>query len=220
MRHHLRVASHTALKDYSLSFTAASLMFFETEQVVHLFLEHNDWQLVAQLVVDDNIMQKGTVSTRKREFAEIKKRLIGLSTEEMEFMVSCTTDELKLYCLYLCAKTYRLIFEFISEVVRDKYLMFDYAIFDSDYSKFIEAKTASSEKLQSITEKTQYKIKQVIFRILEQSTLIDSTKTRNVQKPYISDELQLIIARYNSKYLSCFLYADGEIAMIRENLND
>lgn len=194
-------------------------MFFETEQVTKLYLEHKDWDVVSKLVVDENIMQKGTVSTRKREFSEIKKRLKGLNYDEMNFLVECTTDELKLYCLYLCSKTYRLLFEFISEVVRDKYLMFDYTIYDSDYVKFIESKTASSQKLQSITDKTHIKIKQVIFRILEQATLIDSTKTRNIQKPYISDELQLIIARYNSNYLACFLYGDGEIAMVKEGLN-
>ena len=189
-------------------------MFFETEQVARLYLEHNDWKVVAEMVVDDNILQKGTVSTRKREFAEIKKRLANLNKDELHFLTEATTDELKLYCLVLCAKTYRLIFEFISEVVRDKYLMFDYVIYDSDYAKFIESKTASSQKLQSITEKTEYKIKQVIFRILEQSSLIDSSKTRNIQKPYISDELQNIVSQYDVKFLACFLYANGEIETI------
>ena len=204
------------MKDYSLSFTAASLMFYETEQVARLYLEHDDWKVVSEMVVDDNVLQKGTVSTRKREFAEIKKRLVNLNKDELLFLTEATTDELKLYCLVLCAKTYRLIFEFISEVVRDKYLMFDYVIYDSDYAKFIESKTASSEKLQSITEKTEYKIKQVIFRILEQSSLIDSSKARNIQKPYISDELQNIVSQYDVKFLACFLYANGEIETIGE----
>ena len=197
------------MKDYSLSFTAASLMFYETEQVARLYLEHNDWKVVAEMVVNDNVLQKGTVSTRKREFAEIKKRLANLNRDEILFLTEATTDELKLYCLILCAKSYRLIFEFISEVVRDKYLMFDYV-------KFIESKTASSEKLQRITEKTEYKIKQVIFRILEQSSLIDSSKARNIQKPYISDELQNIVSQYDVRFLACFLYANREIETIGE----
>ena len=194
-------------------------MFFETEQVARLFLEHHDWGIVSDIIVDENIMQKGTVSTRKREFSELKKRLKDLNEQEMSFLVNCTTDELKLYCLFLCVKTYRLIFEFIAEVVREKYLSFDYTIYDSDYAKFIESKTASSEKLQSITDKTSYKIKQVIFRILEQSTLIDSAKTRNIQKPFIPDELQDIVAYNDVKYLACFLYADAEINSIKESLN-
>ena len=194
-------------------------MFHETEQVAGLFLEHKDWKLVSEIVVDDNIMQKGTVSTRKREFAEIKKRLIDLDDEELFFMLNCTTDELKLFCLYLCTKTYRLLFEFIAETIREKYLMFDYSIYDSDYAKFIESKTASSTKLQKITDKTTYKIKQVIFRILEQSTLIDTAKNKNTQKPYISEELQTIVAQNDAKYLACYLYTNGEIETIKEGLN-
>lgn len=207
------------MQDYSLSLTAASLMSFETEQVALLFLQHKDWEVVKNLVVDDNIMQKGTISTRKREFAEIKKRLKNISDDDLRFISNCTTDELKLYCLFLCSKTYRVIFEFISEVIRDKYLMFDYSILDSDYIRFIESKTMDSIKLQNITENTEYKIKQVIFKILEQSTLIDSAKLRNIQKPYISEELESIITKNNPMFLSTYLYTDGEIQKIQEDLN-
>ena len=206
------------MQDYSLSLTAASLMSFETEQVALLYLEYKDWKVVKNLVVDDNIIQKGTISTRKREFAEIKKRLINISDNDLEFISKCTIDELKLYCLYLCSKTYRLIFEFISEVIRDKYLMFDYSILDSDYVRFIESKTMSSKKLENMTETTRYKIKQVIFKILEQSTLIDSAKLRNIQKPYISEELESVITRNNPMFLSSYLYTDGEIQKIQEDL--
>lgn len=199
------------MQDYSLSFTAASLMSFETEQVAELYHEHKDWKIVENLIVNENIMQKGTVSTRKREFAEIKKRLFACDEKEFEFMRNCTTDELKLFCFYLCCKTYRLIYEFVSETIRDKYLMFDYSILDSDYVRFIESKTASSDKLQKITDKTVYKIKQVIFKILEQSTIIDSVKNRNIQKPYVSDELKNIVAKSSPMYLASFLYTDGEI---------
>lgn len=207
------------MQDYSLSFTAASLMSFETEQIAQLYRIHNDWKKVENLVVNDNVMQKGTISTRKREFSEIKKRLKDVSNNDLDFISNATTDELKLYCLYLCSKSYRLIFEFISEVIREKYLMFDYFILDSDYVRFIESKIASSHKLQSITEKTQYKIKQVIFKILEQSTLIDSVKSRNIQKPYISEELQEIISQNSPHYLASFLYSDYEIQAIKEELN-
>jgi predicted transcriptional regulator len=205
--------------DYSLSFTAASLMYFETEQIANLYLEHEDWIVVQQLVVDENILQKGTVSTRKREFSEIKKRLKNLSNDELKFIVTCTTDELKLFCLYLCARTYRLIYEFIVEVIREKYLMFDYLILDSDYIRFIESKMAASMKLQKITQKTQYKIRQVIFRILEQAVLIDSAKTKNIQKPYVPQELESIIAQSSVKYLVVFLYSDTDIKNIKESMN-
>lgn len=194
-------------------------MHFETEQIANLYLKHQDWEIVQQLVIDDNILQKGTVSTRKREFAEIKKRLKPLNNDELKFITECTTDELKLFCLYLCSRTYRILYEFIVEVVREKYLMFDYSILDSDYARFIESKTASSLKLQNISEKTQYRIKNLIFRMLAQSGLIDSVKNKNIQKPYIPKELENIVANYSVKYLAVFLYSDTDIKNIKEGLN-
>jgi len=194
-------------------------MYFETEQVANLYLEHQDWNVVGQLIVDKNIMQKGTISTRKREFAEIKKRLKHLNDDELKFITECTMDELKLFCLYLCSRTYRLLYEFIVEVVREKYLMFDYSILDSDYARFIESKTASSIKLQNITETTQYGIKNLIFRMLAQSGLIGSVKAKNIQKPYIPKKLETIVANYSVKYLAVFLYSDTDIKNIKEGLN-
>lgn len=194
-------------------------MVFETQQVADMYLRHQDWSIVQELVVDENILQKGTISTRKREFSEIKKRLKNLRNDQLDFITKSTTDELKLYCLYLCAKTYRLLYEFIVEVIRQKYLIYDYSILDSDYIRFIESKTASSLKLQKITEKTQYKLKQVIFRILEQSTLIDSAKTKNIQKPYISEELELLVLKDSPSYLALYLYPDRDINNLKEGIN-
>jgi predicted transcriptional regulator len=198
-------------KDYVLSFTAGSLMHYETEQVIALYDQYRDWNHVKDLVVNDNIMQKGTISTRKREFAEIKRRLNDISDDEISFVSSATTDEIKLFCLILCCRVYKLLYEFIVEVVREKLLLFEYQIDNSDYENFIESKMLSSDKLQNISDLTRAKIKQVIFKILEQSTLIDSVKNKNIQKPYISTELEQIITDYNPIFLAVFLYSQNDI---------
>lgn len=207
------------MTDYSLSFTAASLMHYETEQVAELFKKYQDWSKVQQIIVGENMLQKGTIATRKREFTEIKKRLLHITDQELEFMLRCTTDELKLFCFFLCCRTYRLIFEFVSQTLREKYLTFDYSVLNSDYERFIESKRASSAKLQSITETTINKIKQVIFKILEQAMLIDSIKEKNLLKPYLSIELEEVISLYSPKYLSGFFYSDRDIKVVQERLN-
>jgi len=206
------------LQDYSLSFTAASLMHFEMEQVAALFEEHSDWKYVENQVVNENYLQKGTISTRKREFAEIKKRLKNTSTKELAFMHTCSCDELKLFCFYLCCQSYRLLYEFTIEVVRQKHLLYDYMLLNSDYQRFIDSKVANSPKLQSITEKTHAKIKQVIFKILEQAGLIDSISSKNIQKPYISHELESLIFMHNPNHLALLLYTDADIKTLQERV--
>lgn len=206
------------MRDYSLSFTAASLMVHETEQILSLYQEHKDWDIVGKLVIDDNYLQKGTISTRKREFVELKKRLIGLDDNWINFSKNATRDEMKLFTLFLCAKTYRLIYEFLSEVVKMKLLSYDYQILNSDYERFIQAKMASSAKLQSCTESTINKIKQVIFKILEQATLIDNVRAKNIQRPFISQELINVVLKTDPKYLASLMLSDTDIINLAREL--
>ncbi len=71
--------------NYVLSYTAVSLSFYESEIIANLFLETLDWQSVEQKVIEDNILQKGSIATRKREFIELKKRLETLTPEQIAF---------------------------------------------------------------------------------------------------------------------------------------
>ncbi len=196
---------------YSLSFTAASLAANETQIISKIYLEEREWDIVKRKVVDDNILQKGTITTRKREFAEIKKRISNLNEEELKFFVSSIGDELKHIALLSVYKTYRFIFDFAVEVIRRKYLLFDYEILDSDYEKFFESKKLAYEKLNTISQKTCYKIKQVSFKIFEQAGILDSVKTKNIKKPYLSNNLIEIIVKDDPKYLKGFLYSDQDI---------
>lgn len=196
---------------YSLSFTAASLMVYETEKLALLYLETGDWEKIKNLVVEDNILQKGTLGTRKREFVELKKRLDSLTKKQLRYFEDATSSDRKHLVLLSCFKSYGLIYDFASEVVRSKLLMFDYQILNSDYESFFDSKALTHESLESISESTKNKIKQVLFKILEQAEMIDSVKNKYIQKLYISEELIRVIAEDNPQYLKAFLYNDGEI---------
>jgi hypothetical protein len=68
---------------YLLSYTAVSLKAYEAETIAHLFIETSDWDRVAKSVIEDDVLQKGTVATRKREFIEFKRRLQTLTREQL-----------------------------------------------------------------------------------------------------------------------------------------
>lgn len=196
---------------YILSFTAASLLAHENEVIADLYLQTRDWESVQKEVIDNNILQKGTLSTRKREFLEIKKRLETLNEDQLSYFQNANSSDIRYLALLGCLKLYQFMFDFITEAVRNKLLLFDYHILNSDYEAFYESKALSHDSLNTISESTQKKIKQVLFKILEQTELIDSVKTKNIQKPYLSEELIKLIVQDDPKYLSAFLYNDNEI---------
>lgn len=197
--------------NYVLSFTAMSLMVCEAQKMALLYLENKDWKKVEYSVVVENVLQKSTLATRKREFIELKKRVKSLSDTQLNYFESASDSDTKYLVLLSCFKSYQFIFDFVAENVRNKLLLFDFQIFNSDYESFYESKALLYDNLNTISQTTQAKIKQVLFKILEQAEIIDSVKNKYIQKPYISEELIKLIVQDNPQYLKAFLYNDGEI---------
>ncbi len=202
--------------DYIFSYTAATLMLHETNEVMKKYLEYKDWNKVKEIVIEENIMQKQSVSSRKRVFTEIKRRIETLSNEQLEYVNESSSSDIRNFIFLTILKTYRFIFEFMTEVISKKVLMFDYKILNSDYETFFESKKYAVEQLENITEATQYKLKQVLFRILEEAMIIDNTKSKNILKPHLSGEVIKLIIKDNPIYLKAFLYTDYEIEKMKE----
>ena len=202
--------------DYIFSYTAATLMLHETDEVMKRYLEYKDWDKVKDLVIEENIMQKQSVSSRKRVFTEIKRRIESLTSNQLEFINEANSSDIRNLVFLSILKTYRFIYEFMAEVISKKVLMFDYKILNSDYETFFESKKYAVEQLENITEATQYKLKQVLFRILEEAMIIDNTKSKNILKPHLSGEVIELIVKDNPVYLKAFLYTDYEIEKMKE----
>jgi len=199
------------MSGYLLSYTSTALSPYESEVIANLYLESGDWESVRERVIDENVVQKGTLASRKRLFLELKKRLSTLSEAQLAFYQGASASEVKALTMLSCFKCYHFIYDFATEVMRKKLLLFDFQVLNSDYESFYDSKAVSFENLNTISEATQKKLKQVMFKMFEQVGFIDSVKTKNIQKPYLSEELTRLIVQDDPKYLSAFLYSDNEI---------
>jgi len=196
---------------YILSYTTASLSAYESEVIAGLYLDAEDWLIVRKSVLDDNALQKGTLVGRRKLFNELKKRLETLTDEQLAFYVDASSSDVKNLTMLSCFKLYGFIYDFSVEVMRQKLLLFDFQVLNSNYESFYDSKAVSFENLNTISEATQKKLKQVMFKMFEQAGFIDSVKTKNIQKPYLSERLIELIVQDDPKYLSAFLYSDNEI---------
>lgn len=196
---------------YLLSYTVISLQYYESEIIANLYKETPNWDIIAKNVIYDNILQKGTISTRKREFVEFKKRLKTLTPQQLSYYEDASSSDIKNLTMLSCFKLYKIIFDFATEIMRNKLLLFDFQLINSDYETFYDSKRVAYDNLNTISEATKYKLKQVMFKMFEQAEFIDNVKNKNIQKPYLSSELIKLIIEDDPKYLSAFLYSDNEI---------
>ena len=204
-------------KKYSFSFTGASALLAETLIVAEEYVRLQDWEKVKVSVQENNLMNKTKQNTSKRMYHELKKRLELLTNEQLNLIVSGSPDESKAMVLLSLIKAYSFFKDFLIEVIRTKYLLYNNIIVSSDYTSFYNTKAITHNELNTITEKTTNKVKQVLFKMLEQVGLINSAKDGIIIKPFLSDDSIKAILNDDATLLAGFLCSDAEIRSLKKS---
>lgn len=159
-------------KKYNMSFTTGALLHRESSLVLKTYLRLQDWNEVEKEILDKNILQSRTQSTSKRIYREIASRLTKLSKNEFLTLHSATDkDQGYILWLSICRK-YKFIAEFAHEVVREKFLNLQDTISFEDYAAFFNAKAEWAPELDALSQNTQKKLRQILFRMLREANLL------------------------------------------------
>jgi len=205
---------------YSFSFTGASALITETLVIAEEYYKLNDWNAVQVFLLDNNHLNKVKQGTFKREFSEIKKRLSLLTPDQIQLMIKGSYEEAKSMILLSLVKAYPFVNDFIVEVLLNKYLLFDRTLLDSDYKRFVDSKSFQHPELERITEIMSKKVKQVVFKLLEQVGLVTNIKNGILLKPFLSSQVVRVIIEDDPAYLSTFLCSSEEIKVLIEKSKD
>ena len=205
---------------YTFSFTGASALIAETLVIAEEYWRLKDWKAVEKSLLDNNLLNKVKQVTFKREFSEIKKRLSLLTPDQLEVMINGGLDDAKAMILLSLVKTYAYFREFIVEVVRYKYLMFDYVLTETDYIKFFNSKSFEHPELEAITDVTAGKVKQVVFKLLEQVDMITHIKNGTILKPFLSNPVLNVIIKDDASFLTAFLFPNEAIKDLQQKMNN
>ena len=170
------------IERYKFSFTAASLQVPVMTSLAEKMV--NEGLTLDELKPED--VGKERVKTNERQFREMKARLATLSVNEMEHLVDSTYEEQRLLSMIAFARAYRFFYDFVTEVVAQKVVLFDYTLTDMDYHVFFSRVAVDHPEAEQLTTITQKKVKQYTFKVLEQAGLINNVKERIIQVPQLS----------------------------------
>ena len=203
---------------YTFSFTGASALIPETSVIAEEYNRLKDWKSVRKSLLDNNSLNKVKQATFAREFREIKKRLSLLTSDQLNLLIQGSRDDAKSIILLSLAKTYPFVKDFITEVLRNKYMIFDTVLTETDYNKFFNAKSLSHDELNTITELTAKKVKQRVYTLLDQVGLITQAKNGTILKPVLSSKVIEVIIEDDPSFLMVFLYSNEEIKSLIQKL--
>lgn len=199
----------TITNKYDFSFTTSSLRLNEMLMVARAKFEAKELDFV-------NDLGCGKYTTGRKMFSEFNKRLSYMTPKQLEILLNSDLVTQKQLTLVSVCKAYSFIREFIVEVVREKALVYDYQITDGDYISFCRRKFDLHEEMDSLTELTEKKIKQVTFKVLEQAGLINDIKNRIIQPQIIDYKLMQALVQDNPNWLKVLLVSDMDIQRAKE----
>lgn len=202
------------MSNYRLSFTGASFFLHESIELAKLFIEYDSWNEAVDSLINANV-NKRSISTIKRESSELVLRLKTLPEELLNRFVTTDAEDAKIILLYSILKSYPIIKMFCLDVLFEKSQMMDYDIQEYEINTFFRKQEEMHEEFDKKSDATKYKLKQVVFKILADATLIKSTKEKSIIKPIIeTTTANLILKDTDQSYLKALLMNEPEIAML------
>lgn len=201
------------VKKYNLGYSAGALLYEAFDAVIN---ESNDFSLLVSgnENIDYHIIPVNAESSQKRYLSEIEKRLKNIPISVLDFYMTSDDTSKKVIQFYAICRYYKIVLEFMIEVIRNKWLHLDFELERYDYKNFLQEKLLESNQAEYVTAKTLNKLTQVFFKMLIELGMY-SGKTFN--KINVDDSLMRTIAKSGDNwFLDVMLLSDDEKKEIYE----
>ena len=195
---------------YDFSFTATSLRLREMILYANARLNGQEIDYVREL-------GKGKAATGIRFNREFLKRIGKLTDSQVALLAKGDLVSQKQMAFLAVCKTYGFLRDFVVEVLREKYLLFDYEFNDGEFISFWRRKIDLHPDMEDLTETTQKKIRQVSYKILEQAGIIENVKSKIIQPQLLDNKVTSALVTDDPNWLKIFLISDMDIkTMIKQ----
>lgn len=184
-----------------------------------IYLDLKDWDLTKQKLMDENLLQRPRMSTRKVASNESIKRVKNGTEWEMKSL--CKTDDSKdknFICLLWVSRQYELLWDLVKDLLRYRWLGMDKEISSFDIQNWFEILGEAHSEIAGISPGSMKKLLLNTKRILEAGGLLEKRDDNFIiTYPGISYGLQDHLQQ-NGTYedLVMLLKSDQEIKSIIE----
>ena len=177
-------------KDYLGDLIGGSLMIKESQTVAELLLKKPSQEEWLEAIVNQNILQKRSDASAKRNAATIKKRLEGMTDRYLE-KIAFGGTELSTQLIFAATLiNSTLLADFMRNVLLDAKRMFRDSLDVGDWESFWDDRSRLFPDLAQMSDSSTYKISQVAFKVIADSGYIESTRNKKLQNVYLLPEVR------------------------------
>lgn len=183
---------------------AGALLVNESWKIARLMVGGLEKNELMEKVIRDNLLQKRSPSSTKRQASLIVNRLMTLP-KPFWSMISDGSHDQATQALFCAAIKYSPILgDFVSTVVAGNMRVFKKELTHAQWDSYFEERAAIDPTLDSWSESTRGKVRQISFLILSQAGVIDSTRARNILPFHLLPTIRFMLIEHSEEYiLSC-----------------
>ncbi len=186
---------------YKGDIVAGSLLVKESRMVADILIQGYTGGGLYEKILKDNILQKRSLVTAKRQARLIWDRLLPFD-QDFRLMVRDGTHEQATQAL-LCAaiKHSRLLGDFIRQVIHTQITIYKTSVSTRDWDQFFEQCELTQPSLAAWSASTRNKVRQIVFRMLAEAKIIDSTRSKNLLPFSVMPDVRTLLHDRNEDYV-------------------
>ena len=166
-------------KKYDANFTAAGLLYSEFIALKDVLLSDSFEDRIKQEARDNELLQIPTQAARKRITLEIRRRHKNAPADFWDTFFEWNEQEQKLGLLFLCLKSYPLMFDFHIEIALKKYSIGS-SLEAYDITMRLDELSTQHENVASWTNRTKRDLNSKYRKVIKEAGLYDG---KNLTKP-------------------------------------
>ena len=180
-------------KEYSAGAVKLSFWFLEFKKAVQLFANGKSRDEIKALSLNGNIFTATTTERAKQISYTVTTRIQSLDSSFYYLFLNSDTPTQKLFNLAAIMASDTLFFDFIYEVIREKFIIGNSELNDSDIRIFFKHKQEQNEKAAGWTDATFNRLGRCYKSMLFEAGLASKKKggqPQTIYKPVLDIKLQ------------------------------
>ncbi len=186
---------------YNAEISAGSLLPLESKRIAQLLLTDPDPAAWLQAIETENILQKKTPATARRQARLLQRRLITLDAQAWKMMAERENEVLIQLLLAAAVKHSQLLGDFMRRVYADRQRRLEPALAPADWQDFLTECAHHDPTVAAWSDSTKAKLFQVIVRILAEAKYLESAHSMKLTPQFLHPDVRHYLRAHDETYV-------------------
>lgn len=176
-------------KQYSARLNGASFLHRELKIIAPLKLNGMSDKEIREKVLNENLFQVKKVLSSERLLPSVIDRANALDDYLLNKILEADLSTSKMINLLAIVKTERLFYEFMNEVIAEKFRTNDFQLETKDFNMFFNHKIEQTEFVANLSDESIKRLKSIFKGLLYHAGYIDKRNGTELSPVYLEKEI-------------------------------